>query len=97
MTIDIKTYSTSYVTFGDGAKGEMNGVGKLVCHGLPRLDDVLLVKGLKANLICISQLCDQGLKVNFTKSECVVSDVKDNVLMRGVRSKEKLLYVGSSR
>jgi hypothetical protein len=42
------------------------GIGKLQYSGLPKLDDVLLVKGLKANLISISQLCDQGLKVDFT-------------------------------
>jgi hypothetical protein len=49
---------------------------------------VLLVKRLTANLIIISQLCDQGLKVNFTKSECLVTNDKDDVLMRGVRSKD---------
>ncbi|PNX90191.1 gag-pol polyprotein, partial [Trifolium pratense] len=27
--IDLKSYSTSFVTFGDGAKGEIVGVGKL--------------------------------------------------------------------
>jgi len=41
--VDIKSDSTSYVSFSDGAKGEIKGVGKLGCHGLSRLDDVLLV------------------------------------------------------
>ncbi|MCI86594.1 gag-pol polyprotein, partial [Trifolium medium] len=54
--VDIKSYSTSFVTFGDGAKGETKGVGKLANNGLPKLDNVLLVKGLTANLISISQL-----------------------------------------
>ena len=27
--VDIKPYSTSYITFGDGSKGEKKGVGKL--------------------------------------------------------------------
>ena len=67
LLVDIKSYSTSYVTFGDGAKGETKGVGKLEYSGVSKLDNVLLVKGLTANLISISQLCDQGLKVNFTK------------------------------
>jgi hypothetical protein len=58
---DLKAYSTSYVTFGDGAKGKIKGIGKLVRTGSPLLDDVLLVEGLTANLIIISQLCDQGL------------------------------------
>jgi len=49
---------------------------------------VLLVKGLTANLISISQLCDLGLQVNFTKPECQISDEKGEVLMRGTRSKD---------
>lgn len=85
--VDIKSYSTSSVTFGDGTKSEIKGVGKLVCTGLHRLDDVLLVKGLIANLINISQLYDQGLKVDFTKSECLVTNEKNDVLVRGARSK----------
>ncbi|MCH94211.1 gag-pol polyprotein, partial [Trifolium medium] len=52
------------------------------------LENVLLVKGLTANLISISQLYDQGMKVNFTKSECLVTDDKDDLLMKGVRSKD---------
>jgi hypothetical protein len=58
---EIKNYSNSYVTFGDGAKGKIKGIGKLNGPELPNLDNVLLVEGLTANLISISQLCDQGL------------------------------------
>lgn len=75
--VDIKSYSTSFVTFGDGGKGEIKGIGKLLCIGLPRLDDVLLVKGLNANLISISQLCDQGLEASFTKSKCLITNEKN--------------------
>jgi len=70
---DVRPYATSYVTFGDGPKGKIMGVGNLTKQGLPRHDDVLLVKGLTANLISISQLCDLGLQVNFTKPECHIS------------------------
>ncbi|XP_058725802.1 uncharacterized protein LOC131597105 [Vicia villosa] len=69
LLVDIKNHSTSYVTFGDGAKGEIKGVGKLDCSGVPNLEGVLLVKGLTANLISISQLCDDGYQVNFTKAD----------------------------
>lgn len=87
----IKPYLTSFVNFGDGARGEIKRVCKLVCTELPRLPrlyDVLLVKGLTANFISINQLCDQGLKVLFAKSECLVTDEKNNVLMRGERSND---------
>jgi len=85
---DVKPYATSYVTFDDGAKGKIVGIGNLVKHGLPILDDVLLVKGLTANLISISQLCDLELQVNFTKPKCQISNEKGEVLMRGTRSKD---------
>ncbi|MCH81386.1 gag-protease polyprotein, partial [Trifolium medium] len=79
---------TSYVTFGDGAKGEIKGKGKIVNKDLPNLDDVLLVNGLTANLISISQLCDLNLRVNFTKEGCVVTNDNKEVIMKGVRSKD---------
>ncbi|MCH82645.1 gag-protease polyprotein [Trifolium medium] len=84
----LKSCPTSYVTFGDGAKGEIKGVGKLIDNGLPKLDNVLLVKGLTANLISISQLCDMDLHVNFTKTGCNVTNDKQEVLMKGIRSKD---------
>ncbi|CAJ2670589.1 unnamed protein product [Trifolium pratense] len=86
--VGIKSYSASFVTFGDGAKGEIVGIGELRSNSLPKLNNVLLVRGLTANLISISQLCDQGMKVNFTKSECLVTNNKGEILMKGVRSKD---------
>jgi hypothetical protein len=79
---------TGFVTFSDEAKGEIKGIEKIVGNDLPRLDNVLLVKGLTANLISISQLCDLWLKVNFTKEGCYVIDSKDEVIMKGERSKD---------
>ncbi|GAU48712.1 hypothetical protein TSUD_281050 [Trifolium subterraneum] len=37
--VDMKTYSTSFVTFGDGDKGEIVGIGKLINNSLPKLDN----------------------------------------------------------
>ncbi|WJX27717.1 hypothetical protein P8452_16504 [Trifolium repens] len=86
--INVRSYKASFVTFGDGAKGEIIGIGDLISHGLPNLENVLLVKGLTANLISISQLCDQGMKVNFTKSECLVNNEERQLMLRGTRSKD---------
>ncbi|XP_057444079.1 uncharacterized protein LOC130736254 [Lotus japonicus] len=85
---NIKGYASNFVTFGDGAKGKIKGIGKLVNPGSPDLDDVLLVKGLTANLISISQLCDQGLDVLFSKAVCVVTTNDHKVMMQGIRSKD---------
>ncbi|KAK2404703.1 gag-protease polyprotein [Trifolium repens] len=86
--INVRSYKASFVTFGDGAKGEIIGIGDLISHGLPNLKNVLLVKGLTTNLISISQLCDQGMKVNFTKSECLVNNEEGQLMLRGTRSKD---------
>ncbi|CAM8877573.1 unnamed protein product [Rhodiola kirilowii] len=70
---DIEEYKgSSNVTFGDGFEGRVLGKGMLNVQGLPRLKEVFLVKGLQANLISISQLCDGEHHVQFTQDECVV-------------------------
>ncbi|KAG9446379.1 hypothetical protein H6P81_012507 [Aristolochia fimbriata] len=66
------------VTFGDGGKGYVIGGGDLNVQGLPKLRDVLLVDGLIANLISISQLCDQNLYVNFTIDGCKCQYNREN-------------------
>src|ERR1044072_1638492 len=86
--VDLKAYATSYVTFGDGDKGRIKGIGKLDRTGSPVLDEVLLVEGLTANLISISQLCDQGFEVRFSKEECSVIYENKETVMRGARSKD---------
>ena len=86
--VNIEPCSTSYVTFGDGSKGKIIGMGRLVHDGLPSLDKVLLVMALSANFFSFSQLCDEVFNVNFTKSVCLVTNVKSEVLMMGSRSKD---------
>lgn len=71
-----------------GLKEKNLGIGNLSNDKLPKLDNVLLVKGLSSNLISTSQLCNQGMEVNFNKSECSVTDEKGEILMRGIRFKE---------
>src|ERR1044072_4659695 len=85
---DLKPYSTSYVTFGDGAKGKIKGFGRLCRAGSPHLDDVLFVEGLTRILTSISQPCDQGLEVKFSLQECVVSSDDHSIVMKGARSKD---------
>ena len=86
--VNIEFCFISYVIFGDGFKGKITGMGKLVYDGFSSLDKVLLVKGLTVNLISISQLCDEGFNVNFIKSECLVINEKSEVLMKGSRLKD---------
>jgi len=61
-----------YVKFGDGSKSRVIGKGELVIQGFPIFKDVLLVEGLKANLLSISHLCDCEMTVEFDKRQCRV-------------------------
>ena len=62
------------VTFGDGSKSVIRGIGTVDIPGLLVFEDVWYVDGLKANLLNISQICDNGLNVLFTKYECEILD-----------------------
>lgn len=57
--------------------------GKLNVPGIPELSNVMLVEGLRANLISISQLCDDSHLVKFNKEEwCVYNNRNDIIMMR---------------
>lgn len=53
---------------------------------LRNLEDGMLVEGLTAKLISISQLCDQDLRVNFTRSEFIVMNKYQKEIFKGIRS-----------
>ena len=48
----------SNVTFGDGSKSQIKGKEIVSLPGLPDIANVLYIKGLKVNLLSISQICD---------------------------------------
>ena len=62
------------VMFGDGSKSMIRGIGTVDIPGLPIFEDVWYIDRLKANLLSISQICDTGLNVLFTKYECEIFD-----------------------
>ena len=63
-----------YVTFGDGSHDLVLGKGTVEIPGLPLLKDVLYIKGLKAKLLSITQICDEDFLIQFSKKGCVIID-----------------------
>ena len=55
----------------------------------------MLVECLKANLISISQLCDQDLHVKFSKDKCSVFDKSEKCVMEGLRSSDNCYMLTS--
>ena len=53
------------ITFGDGSKSQIKGKGTISLPGLPNISNVLYVKGLRVNLLSLSQICDQDFMVLF--------------------------------
>ena len=71
MFSSISPKDEGYITFGDNAKGKIVGEGK---SPNPTIENVLLVNGLKHNLLSISQFCDKDYKVVFESNKYVVLD-----------------------
>ena len=73
------------VVFGDGVSSQIIGKGTLKEEGMPTLENVLLVKGLKANLLSISQFCDSDHTVTFSKNNCKILNDKGKCIITGFR------------
>nr|AAC95170.1 copia-like retroelement pol polyprotein [Arabidopsis thaliana] len=76
----------SKVTFGGGDKGKIKGKGDLTKAEKPQLTNVYFVEGLTANLISVSQLCDEGLTVSFNSVKCWATNEKNQNTLTGVRT-----------
>ena len=64
------------------------GSGSLKVPGMPRLENVFLVDGLKVNLISIRQLCDDNLFVQFKKGRRLITNNSNLFVMKGKRSSD---------
>ena len=70
--------SGGVVTFRGNQKGLITGVGKVSIPPYPPFNNFLLVKGLKHNLLNISQLCDNGYNVTFNKDMCIIQNMDNS-------------------
>jgi hypothetical protein len=69
------------VTYGDGSQSKVIGKGIIDIPSLGTSQEALYVEGLKANLLSISQFCDNDLVVQFSKKECNIFDSSGKWLM----------------
>ena len=72
------------MTFGDGSHAQVLGKGTIEIPGLPLLKDVLYIKGLKANLLSITQICDEEFQ--FSKKGCLIIDEEGIQVLEGNRT-----------
>ena len=67
-----------YVTFGDDAKGRIIDQGNIGNDTSSLIESVLLVDGLKHNLLSISHLCEKCFKVIFEAYHCIIKDIQND-------------------
>ena len=68
----LKKKVSDYVTFGNESHAQVLGKRAIEVPGLPQSKDVLYIKGLKANLLSITQICDEDFLVQFSKKGCII-------------------------
>ena len=61
-----------YLDSTNNNKGKRLGTRDVGGGDTLEIKDVLLVEGLKHNLLSISQLCDKGFKVIFESDYCTI-------------------------
>ena len=77
----LTSINEGYVTFGDNNKGKIISKGTIGNKSNFFIEDVLLVNGLKHNLLSISQLCDKGYIVRFKSNACIIEKPHKNTSM----------------
>jgi hypothetical protein len=67
-------------------------------NGKRKVQDVLLVDGLKHNLINVSQMCDRGCEVMFTPKDYKINSVNSGqVVAQGIRTKNNVYVLKEDR
>lgn len=86
LFIDFVKNRKGFVTYGDNNKGLILGIGSVCNPSSTTIFDVMLVDGLKHNLLSISQLCDKGFKVTFVTTCCLFEHNENRYCMfKGLR------------
>ncbi|CAN1345668.1 Retrovirus-related Pol polyprotein from transposon TNT 1-94, partial [Linum perenne] len=83
---NLKQVNKGKVCFGDNSSSKIVGIGSIKINDRTVLNKVFLVKGLKHNLLSISQICGNINRVVFESNICFVKSIKDHeILFTGCR------------
>ena len=73
------------VTFGDDGVGKIVGISNISIP--PFLENVLLVDGLKANLISVRQLYNKDFDVTFKHNKCLIANNNSELVLEANRER----------
>ena len=97
--ISLSESKSGIVTFGNDAPGKIKGKGMVsLSNGKGKAQDVLLVDGLKHNLLIVIQMCDKGCEVLFTSKDCKIKSVNSGqVVAKGIRTENNVYVLKENR
>jgi len=81
MFIDFTRKEKGFVSYGDNNQGKILGKGVVRNPSTTTIKDVMLVDGLKHNLLSISQFCDSGFTITFNNQGCITEHNDDKDIM----------------
>ncbi|KAI0497307.1 hypothetical protein KFK09_020530 [Dendrobium nobile] len=88
MTGDVNQFNSLEAIVGDKVALGDNTTRKVLGTGIIRhsknllIENILLVEGLKYNLLSISQLYDKGFIIKFLANTCIIS-LNNNIVLQG--------------
>jgi hypothetical protein len=87
------------VTFGNDVLGKIKGKGMVsLSNGKGKAQDVLLVDGMKQNLLSVIQMHDRGCEVVFTSKDCKIKYANlGQVVAKGIRIEDNVYVLKEDR
>jgi hypothetical protein len=87
------------ITLGNDAPGKIKGKGMVsLSNGKGKVQDVLLVDGLKHNMHSVSQMCDRGCEVVFMSKDCKIKSINSRqVVAKGIRIENNVYVLKEDR
>jgi hypothetical protein len=97
--ISLSESKSGNVAFGNDALGEIKGKGMVsLSNGKGKAQDVLLVDGLKHNLLIVSQMCDRESELLFTSKDCKIKSINSGqVVAKGIRTENNVYVMKENR
>ncbi|XP_070036221.1 uncharacterized protein [Nicotiana tomentosiformis] len=90
--LSLKALQRGNVSFVNGKKGYILGVGKVEKSLSHSIENVYYVNGLKYSLLSVFQICDKGNKVEFLLEVCTVTNLVTGELVLDAK-RYKNIYV----
>jgi hypothetical protein len=87
------------VTFGNDAPSKIKGKGMVsLSNGKLKAQDVLLVDGLKHNMLSVIQMCDRGCEVMFMSKDSKIKSINSGqVVAQGIRTENNVYVLKEDR